>query len=68
MQSINALFQTFQSLVSEEEAVTAIEYGLLAALIAVAIIGALSATGTSLSQIYSYWSSAVGNALNEALN
>jgi pilus assembly protein Flp/PilA len=68
MQSITALFQQVRSLAAEEEAVTAIEYGLLAALIAVALVGALSATGTSLSQVYNYWASAVGNALNEALN
>lgn len=32
--------------------VTAIEYALIAALIAVAIVGALSATGTSLGALY----------------
>ncbi len=34
---------------SDESGVTAIEYGLLAALIAVVIIGALTAIGTNLS-------------------
>ena len=33
---------------SDEEGATAIEYGLIAALIAVAIIGAVRAVGTSL--------------------
>lgn len=44
---------------ADESGVTAIEYGLLAALIAVAIIGALSATGTSLVNVYTAWSTAV---------
>jgi len=46
-----------------DSGVTAIEYGLLAALIAVAIIGAVSATGTSLTALYDYWSAAVIAAL-----
>ena len=48
---------------ADESGVTAIEYGLLSALIAVAIIGAVSATGTSLVAMYNYWSSAVAAAL-----
>ncbi len=47
----------------EDEAVTAIEYGLLAALIAVACIVAFQATGTSLNAIFVYWSAAVNAAL-----
>jgi pilus assembly protein Flp/PilA len=42
-----------------EEGVTAIEYGLLAALIAVALITTLQATGSSLGDIYTYWTNAV---------
>ena len=38
----------------EEEGVTAIEYGLIAALIAVVIITAVSAVGTNLSGIFSF--------------
>ena len=48
---------------AEETGVTAIEYGLLAALIAAAIIVAVSATGTSLVALYNYWSGAVSAAL-----
>jgi pilus assembly protein Flp/PilA len=48
---------------SDESAVTAIEYGLLAALIAVAIVGAISATGDSMGAMYDYWSTAVITAL-----
>lgn len=47
----------------DESGVAAIEYGLLAALIAVTIVGAISATGTSLGGIYDYWSATVIAAL-----
>jgi len=47
----------------EEEGVTAIEYGLLSALIVVVCIAAFSATGTSLGAIYTTWSTAVLAAL-----
>ncbi len=40
------------ALLRHEEGVTAIEYGLIAALIAVLIIGALSALGTSLQAVF----------------
>ena len=39
----------FLKLIKNEEGATAIEYGLIAALIAVACIGALSSVGTNLS-------------------
>lgn len=39
--------------VSDESGVTAIEYGLIAALIAIIIIGAVAAVGTSLSGTFS---------------
>lgn len=35
--------------------VTSIEYGLLAALIALAVVGALTATGTENGGIWDYW-------------
>ena len=53
----------FNVFITDERAVTAIEYGLLAGLIAVTIIGGLSATGTSIIEIYDYWSDAVVAAL-----
>jgi pilus assembly protein Flp/PilA len=43
---MNSLFSRF---VRDESGATAIEYGLIAALIAVVIIGTLTAIGTSLS-------------------
>lgn len=48
---------------TDERGVTAIEYGLLAALIVVAIIGALNATSVSIIALYDYWSSHVIAAL-----
>jgi len=47
----------------EEDGVTAIEYALVAALIAVACVVAFQATGTSLRAVYEYWSAAVIAAL-----
>jgi pilus assembly protein Flp/PilA len=52
---------------ADESGVTAIEYGLLAALIAVAIVGGVSATGGSLGDMYTYWASAVIAAIAGAL-
>lgn len=43
----------FLKLLKDEEGATAIEYGLIAALIAVAAIGAMSAIGTNLNSKFS---------------
>jgi len=40
------------SLLRDETGATAIEYGLLVALIAIALVGALTATGNSLSDTF----------------
>lgn len=48
---------------ADESGVTGLEYGLLAALIVVAIIGSVSATGTSLLALYNNWTAAVIAAL-----
>ena len=48
---------------ADESGVTAIEYALLATLIAVAMIGAVSATGASLTDMYDEWTAAVIDAL-----
>ncbi len=47
----------------DESGVTAIEYGLIAALIAVVIIGAVTVVGTDLSAVFNV----VGNSLNTAI-
>jgi pilus assembly protein Flp/PilA len=49
---------------NEETGVTAIEYGLLAALILVACIGVFTAFGDALKVVYKTWSDAVLAALN----
>ena len=49
----------FARFVKDESGATAIEYGLIAALIAVAAIGAMSTIGTNLNAKFS----TVGNAL-----
>lgn len=54
-------------LCTEDDGVTAIEYGLLAALISVVIVGAVSATGTQLGALFAAWSSAVSAAIQGAL-
>jgi pilus assembly protein Flp/PilA len=49
--------------ITDESGVTAIEYGLMAGLIALACIAAFSATGTSLAAMYTLWTNAVIAAL-----
>jgi len=50
-------------LLRREDGVTAIEYGLLASLIAVAILVGLTATGDGIVAMYNRWSAAVIAAL-----
>jgi len=47
----------------EEDGVTAIEYGLIAALIAVVIIASVQAVGNNLNEVFNY----IANKLNGAL-
>lgn len=46
------MFKTLQKFVQDESGATAIEYGLIAALVSVAAIGALTLMGESLSSIF----------------
>ena len=46
------MLQTFTRLLKNEHAATAVEYGLIAALIAVAAISAWSAVGTNLTSTF----------------
>lgn len=46
--------KTLINFVKDESGATAIEYGLIAALVAVGLIAALTALGESLSQIFMY--------------
>jgi pilus assembly protein Flp/PilA len=54
--------KSWRALRGDRRAVTALEYGLIAALIAVVIIGTVSALGSNVSSAFSNVSSAVGIA------
>jgi pilus assembly protein Flp/PilA len=56
------MFKLLKKLRRDEDGATAIEYGLIAALIAVAAIVAMTALGTSLSGIMTY----IGGQLDSA--
>ena len=51
-----------QKFILDEEGVTAIEYGLIAALIAVTIIVSVTAVGTKLSGMFTYISTQIQSA------
>ena len=51
--------QSMRKLARDEDAVTAIEYGLIAALIAVVIIGAVTAVGTQMVAMFATVSGAL---------
>jgi len=51
--------KTLRNFFKNEDGATAIEYGLLAALIAVAIIAAVTTLGSNLSQTFSKTSSSI---------
>ncbi len=57
-QALNLL----KSLIEQDEGVTAIEYGLIAALIAVVIIAAITVVGTELQTTFTSISDALVNA------
>jgi len=63
---VKFLIQKIQVFTSDQRGATAIEYGLIAALIAVVIIGSLFATGTSLGELYTDTFGIVGDAIDEA--
>jgi pilus assembly protein Flp/PilA len=56
----------FMKLLKDESGATAIEYGLIAALISVAAIGAMTAMGTSLEGIFNFVSTKLNDAKTEA--
>ncbi|ODT67275.1 MAG: pilus assembly protein PilA [Nitrosomonadales bacterium SCN 54-20] len=49
---MNRIAQGVKQFLNDEEGVTAIEYGLIAALIAVVIIGSVEAVGTQLQGVF----------------
>lgn len=54
------IVQFIQNFARDEEGVTAIEYGLIAALIAVVIIGAVQILGVGLNQVFTDINTALG--------
>lgn len=50
---MQALIEKARRCIRDEEGVTAIEYGLIAALIALVIIGSVTLLGTNLSSVFS---------------
>ena len=56
------MLRTIRRFIRERSGATAIEYGLIAALIAVASIGALQAFGTELIDIFNYVAAAVNGS------
>jgi pilus assembly protein Flp/PilA len=61
--NLSSHVSTLKVFLTAEDGVTAIEYGLLGALIAVVIVVSLQATSTSLINIYTAWSAAVSAAV-----
>lgn len=61
---MNAFLKNLKRFHRDEEGVTAIEYGLIAALIAVVIIVAVTAVGTNLEVIFNTIAGALANASN----
>ncbi len=53
------MFKRFAKLINDREGATAIEYGLIAALIAVAAIGAMQGVGTKLTSTFTNASNAL---------
>ena len=56
------MIRNFIHFAKDEDGATAIEYGLIAALVSVAAIGALTAMGNSLSTMFNSVSSALSGA------
>lgn len=60
------MLKTFRSLIDDESGATAIEYGLIAALVSVAGIFALQAMGSSLSTMFGTVSSQLDGAVQSS--
>ena len=58
------MITTLRNFVRDESGATAIEYGLIAALISVAAITALGALGSSLTDIFGFVATELSNANN----
>jgi len=58
------MFGKITAVLKDESGATAIEYGLIAALVSVAAIAALTAMGSSLEQMFNKVSNELSNAVN----
>ena len=58
---MNTLLMSIKRFVKDEEGVTAIEYGLIAALIAVVIAGAVVTVGTNLNAVFTTIGTCLGS-------
>ncbi len=58
------MFTLISRFMKDDSGATAIEYGLIAALVSVAAIGALTAMGNSLSTMFNTVSTALSNAVS----
>ncbi len=61
-----SLLKRLVSFFRSDKGVTAIEYGLIAALITVVIIGSVSILGDEVEQTFNIWTTAVSNAVSGA--
>jgi pilus assembly protein Flp/PilA len=59
---MNALIQGFKNFWNDEEGATAVEYGLMVALIAAVIIAAVTLIGTNLNVVYNFIATALTTA------
>lgn len=59
---MNHLYLSVWAFLQDEQGVTSIEYGMIASLIAVVILGAVSALGTQVCERFSSVASALGGA------
>ncbi len=57
------MYSLLKNLIKDESGATAIEYGLIAALVSVAAIGALTAMGGSLTQMFTTVSTSLASAI-----
>ena len=58
------MFNKIKAFMADESGATAIEYGLIAALVSVAAIAALGAMGNSLGQMFNKVASELGSAVS----
>ncbi len=60
------VLKSLKSLVASDDGVTAIEYGLIAALISVVIITSMSLVGNEVQTTFDTWTTAVRNAVESS--